>query len=438
MNSQIRRLFSTCRRLLPLGSDPRGQTPVWLLLAIMLSALSCITLAAAADPQPEAAASRQVLVMLRLPPQHYHPDAAYAGRYPNDSGRAARRRSAQELAQTHGLKLIDDWPMPVIGIDCFVMEQTGDAPLDRTVQALARDPRVMWAQPMHTFRGLDAGDPLYPVQPAAKFWRLSDLHKASTGHNVRVAVIDSGIDGNHPDLAGQLQLRENFVDGSPDNAEAHGTAVAGIIAAKAGNGVGIAGVAPDARLFALRACWTESAGTRCNSFTLGKAINFAILNGAQIVNLSLTGPPDQLLGALLDAAAARGIAVVGAADPDRPDGGFPAMWAGVIAVSAASGPLRAPGTDIPTTAPGARWGFVTGSSYAAAHVSGLAALLAQLRPGATPAQLRRAILTAHTAAVSAGPSAQAGNIDACASIARITGACVCSCTSIAAMKVSTP
>ena len=430
--SQVRRLIKICRRLLPFRSDPWGQTLVWrLMLAVLLAG----PLPASAVPQPEAAASRQVLVMLRLPPQHYHPDAAYAGRYPNDSGRAARRRTAQELAQSHGLKLVDDWPMPVIGIDCFVMEQAGDVPLDRTLQALARDPRVMWAQPLQTFRGLDAGDPLYPVQPAAKFWRLADLHKASTGRNVRIAVVDSGIDGSHPDLAGQLQLRENFVDGSPDAAEAHGTAVAGIIAARAGNGVGIAGVAPDARLLALRACWTESAGTRCNSFTLGKAINFAIMNGARIVNLSLTGPPDQLLGALLDAAAARGVAVVGAADPDRPDGGFPAMWPGVIAVSMAAGPLRAPGADIPTTAPGARWGFVTGASYAAAHVSGLAALLAQLHPGATPAQLRRDMLTAHTATVS---TAQAGNIDACASIARITGACVCSCTSIAAMKVSTP
>ncbi|WLI90598.1 S8 family serine peptidase [Massilia sp. R2A-15] len=405
----------------------------------MLAVLLASPLPAPADSQPEAAASRQVLVMLRLPPQHYHPDAAYAGRYPNDSGRAARRRSAQELAQSHGLRLVDDWPMPVIGVDCFVMEQTGDAPLEPTVQALARDPRVMWAQTMQTFRGLDGGDPLYPVQPAAKYWHLNELHKASTGRNVRVAVIDSGIDGAHPDLAGQFQLRENFVDGSPDGAEAHGTAVAGIIAARAGNGVGIAGVAPDARVLALRACWPDGAGaTRCNSFTLAKAINFAIMNGAHIVNLSLTGPPDQLLGALLDAAAARGMAVVGAVDPGRPDGGFPASWPGVIAVSATAGPLRAPGADIPTTAPGARWSFVSGPSYAAAHVSGLAALLTQLQPGASPAQLRRDILTAHTAAISTGASAQAGNIDACASIARITGACVCSCTSIAAMKVSTP
>jgi hypothetical protein len=373
--------------------------------------------------------------MLRLPPQHYHPDAAYGGSYPNDSGRAARRRAAQQLAGAHGLKLVDDWPMPVIGIDCYVMEQAGDAPLERALAALAADPRVMWAQPMHTYRGLDGGDPLYGVQPAARYWHLAELHKASTGRGVRIAVIDSGIDGDHPDLAGQLELRENFVDGSADAAEAHGTAVAGIIGARENNGQGIAGVAPDARLLALRACWPERGATRCNSFTLGKALNFAILNSARIINLSLSGPPDRQLQTLLDGATLRGMAVVGAVDPQRADGGFPASVPGVIAVAMAApappGTLLAPGADIPTTRPGARWGFVSGPSYAAAHVAGLAALVAQLHPAADAAQLRHAI-------VEEEPLAQAGNIDACATIARVTGACACSCTPIAAMKLSSP
>jgi subtilisin family serine protease len=329
------------------------------------------------------------------------------------------------------------------------MEQRAVAPLEQVVAALSRDPRVMWAQPMNTFHGLDGGDPLYPVQPAAKFWHLAELHKSSTGRDVRIAVIDSGIDGGHPDLAGQLELRENFVDGSPDTAESHGTAVAGIIAAVAGNGAGIVGVAPDARLLALRACWPDSGGaTRCNSFTLGKALNFALMNRAKIINLSVGGPSDRLLQTLLDVAAARGMAVVAAVDPQQPDGGFPASWPGVIAVAIATAlntsALLVPGTDIPATAPGQRWTFVSGSSYAAAHVTGLAALVAQLRPAANGAELRRymvtvrdaAALPASTAPVDSAP--QAGNIDACASLARITGACACSCTPIAAMKFSSP
>lgn len=421
----------------------------------------CAALPAGADPtvpapatkQAETVSSRQLLVMLRLPPQHYHPDAAYSGRYPNDSGRAGRRRAAQELASAHGLTLVDDWPMPVIGIDCYVMERNGDAPLAGVLEALSRDARVIWVQPMHEFHGLDGGDPLYAVQPAGKYWRLSDLHKVSTGRGVRVAVIDSGIDAHHPDLDGQIQLRENFVDAPPDAAEAHGTAIAGIIAARAGNGFGIAGVAPDARLLALRACWPDSVGTtRCNSFTLRKALNFAIMNRAKIINLSLSGPGDRLLQTLLDVAAQRGMAVIGAVDPNRADGGFPASYPSVIAVAmpanghapAPADVLFAPGQDIPTTAPGARWGFVSGSSYAAAHVAALAALVAQSQPSANGAQLRRDILTVHRSAaghsrtVSDDPLAQAGNIDACATIARITGGCACSCTSIAATTISSP
>jgi subtilisin family serine protease len=412
--------------------------------------------------QARPAASRQLLVMLRLPPQHYHPDAAYAGSYPNDSGRAARRRTAGALAEAHDLKLVVGWPMPVVGIDCYVMEQRAGAPLEKALTALSRDPRVMWAQSMNTFHGQDAGDPLYAVQPAARYWHLAELHKASTGRGVRIAVIDSGIDGGHPDLAGQVELRANFVDGSADAAEAHGTAVAGIIAARAGNGAGIVGVAPDARLLALRACWPDSHGsTRCNSFTLGKALNFAIMERAKIINLSLSGPSDRLLQVLLDGAAARGMVVVAAFDPQQPDGGFPASMPGVIAVamagtaSASASVLLAPGADIPTAAPGRRWAFVSGSSYAAAHVTGLAALVAQLRPADSGAALRRGLVTVgaglrrglatvrgaaapQATTVPADPAAQTGNIDACASLARITGACACSCTPIAAIKISIP
>jgi subtilisin family serine protease len=140
-----------------------------------------------------------------------------------------------------------------------------------------------------------------------------------------------------------------------------------------------------------------------------------------VINLSLSGPPDRLLAHLLDLALERGITVVAAVDPQHPDGGFPASHHGVIAVAAdhvgATGTdcLRAPGQDIPSTAPGARWTFVSGASFAAAHVSGLLALLEELRPDQPAA---RAIL------------AQAGSIDACAAVARTTGSCLCACTTM--------
>jgi subtilisin family serine protease len=421
-------------------------------IGLLCCALPCSAQAAGVQPADvqAAAASRQLLVMLRMPPPHYRPDSSYGGGYADDSTRTARRRQAAELAAAHGLRLVDDWPMPAIGIDCFVMEDPGHAPLDRVLDALARDPRVAWAQTVNEYRGLGdasgpAADPLYPVQPAARAWHLAELHRASTGRQVMVAVIDSGVDGGHPDLAGQIALRQNFVDTGTGAAESHGTAVAGIVAARAGNGQGIAGIAPQARLMALRACWENAhQETRCNSFTLGKALHFAVLNDAKVINLSLGGPPDRLLQTLLDTALARGIAVIGAADPARADGGFPASWPGVIAVTTEgdrhalpptvlpAGAMRAPGTDIPAPLPGARWGLVSGSSYAAAHVAGLAALLAELHPRAAP-PWRPAFVTAARTSLAAHDAGsrpeQAGSIDACATIARAAGACVCLCGS---------
>jgi subtilisin family serine protease len=426
-----------------------------LFAALLAGCLACCALpcgaqaaeASAAGAQA-ASASRQLLVMLRMPPPHYRPDSSYGGGYADDGTRAARRRQATELAAAYGLKLVDDWPMPAIGIDCFVMEDPGSAPLARVLDALGRDPRVAWAQAVNDYRGLDdartrGGDPLLPLQPAARTWRLAELHRLATGRKAMVAVVDSGVDASHPDLAGQVALRQNFVDTVADAAESHGTAVAGIIAAREGNGQGIAGVAPQARLMALRACWEIARQeTRCNSFTLGKALHFAVINDARVINLSLGGPPDRLLQTLIDTALARGIAVVGAVDPERPDGGFPAAYPGVIAVTASgdrrylpAGALQAPGADIPAPLPGARWGMVSGSSYAAAQVAGLAALLVELRP-APPSPWRRAFVTAaHTSLAAHGGGArqeQAGSIDACATIARAAGACVCLCPSTAA------
>jgi len=224
-------------------------------------------------------------------------------------------------------------------------------------------------------------DPLYRAQPAAQEWRLAELHEFATGRNVRVAVIDSMVDAAQPDLAGQIQTIQDFVLDHPRGAEQHGTGVAGIIAAVADNHIGIAGVAPHARLMALRACWQEGpSGAVCDTLSLAKALYFAIGHNAQIINLSLSGPTDLLLSKLLDVAIGHQITVVAAFDQHLPGGGFPASLPGVIPVADEAlqtmpdGVYGAPGRDLPTTQPGGGWSLVNGTSYAVAQVSGLAAL----------------------------------------------------------------
>lgn len=374
--------------------------------------------------------SREILVMLHLPAPHFRPDGYHGAHYRDDAARTARRRIAEALAREHGLALMEDWAMPALNVDCYRMQLPPGKESAAVVSALARDARVKWAQPVQSYSAqAQATDPLYPVQPAAQPWRLTEVRKVASGRKVLVAVVDSGIEAHHPDLAGQVVVSENFVDGQRYTGETHGTAVAGVIAAHAGNGVGIEGVAPGARLMALRACWQQGDGaTHCNSFTLAKALHYALLHGAHVINMSLSGPDDRLLQQLIDVARARGIRVVGAVDAARADGGFPASHPGVFAVAAQGGVprtgpvLAAPGRDVPTTMTGARWGMVSGSSYAAAHVSGMMAVLSELKPRMPLTELRDALVT-HAATATSG-----AGIDLCATVTRVTGKCTCACS----------
>lgn len=343
-----------------------------------------------------AAEGERILVMLRIPPPHFRSGGSYDSGYGNSIGRSQLRRQALRIAREHHLTLITDWMMPAIDLDCFVMRSPSGVSADAMAEEVSKDGHVAWSQPMHDYRTLGGqgeqgpghDDPLYPTQPARLLWHLDAVHRLATGRGIRVAVIDSGIDARHPDLAGQIAANVNLVGDRAFAAEAHGTAVAGIIAARADDRIGIVGIAPGAHLLGLRACWQtgpSGAAAVCDSLSLAKALHYAIDHKAPIINLSLGGPSDRLLATLLDAAMARGASVVAAYDGHRPDGGFPASWPGIIAVSGTAVPNRradiyvAPAADIPATQPGGGWGLVDGTSYAAAHVSGLVALIRQAR-----------------------------------------------------------
>jgi subtilisin family serine protease len=328
--------------------------------------------------------------------------------------------------------------MPLLGLDCYVMAVPDGQSVERVAERIARDPGVAWSEPLHEFRAqaepATHDDPLFRAQPAARLWRLADLHRFATGRNVRVAVVDSLVDNNHPDLVGQIAVQEDFAADHGRRPELHGTGVAGVIAAKADNGIGIAGVAPQARLMALRACWQVDRGaagpmTVCDSLSLAKALHSAVERGAQVINLSLSGPPDRLIASLLDTALSRGVTVVAAYDRMLPRGGFPASHPGVIAVADESvvdlpkGVYIAPGRDVPTTGPGGRWLLVNGSSYAAAHVSGLVALVRE----------RHARTGGRFELVSARPDG--GAVDACASVLKPPRRCDCACTFAGAPKL---
>jgi subtilisin family serine protease len=375
----------------------------------MLAALLALLATAASAPAATSVAvppEQQILVMVQHEPSA---DGAYGGS-------PERNRLARQIAQAHGLSVVDAWPMTRIGLDCFVMAVPVGHSTATAADEVSKDPNVQWAEPVAMYEAqggsISHNDALFAAQPAARQWHLAELHQVATGKGVKVAIIDSGIEGNHPDLAGQLSVNRNFVASRPPAFEQHGTGVAGIIAAKADNRIGISGVAPGARVMGLRACWQVSAArTVCDSFSVIKALYFAIDQKADVINMSISGPDNRLMRTLVDLAIERGSTIVAAFNPKLPDGGFPASVLGVIAVSdapAGGHVFVAPGRDIPTTQPGDKWFVVSGNSFAAAHVSGLMALLREKN---------------HSSAL---VTAAAGRIDACASVNK-AWSCECAC-----------
>lgn len=367
----------------------------------------------------------QILVLLNVPPAHFRPDGNYRSGYADPSGSAARQRVAASLAKENGLAVVTSWPMPLLGLDCYVMMAPAARPVHEIAASLSRSRYVAWAQPMNVFHSLASNEPLASLQPATREWHLSELHQVSTGRGVRVAIVDSSVQENHPDLIGQVESRADFVGDHNEHPEAHGTAVAGIVAARADDRARLAGISPQARILALRACREAStAETVCSTLSLALALHAGVERGAQVINLSLSGPQDRLVEKLIRAALERGVSVVAAADRALPGGGFPAAVPGVVAVGdesmgpALTGTVGAPGTDVPTTLPGSRWGFVSGASYAAAHVSGLLALMQEAR-GTTsdPAAPLAASLVLKAD----------GRVDACASLGRARAGCACEC-----------
>ena len=361
------------------------------LMAVAFLTLSNAQPTSSAEPTSGVVASadsRQILVLLRQPLPHYRGGDSYATGYSDARSKASREVIGKRLAAKLGIKFVGFWPMPAIGLDCLIMEAVEGQDVKAVIAKIVSDNEVEWAEPVATYESLGTvsyNDPLFAVTPAATQWHLAELHQSATGKGVTIAVVDSGIDAGHPDLSGQMQVNRNFVVGRTLTAEAHGTGVAGVIAAKANNRQGMVGVAPEARLLGLRACWQDERRSVCDSLSLAKALHFAVEKNADILNLSLTGPPSKLLTQLITRAIANGSVVVAAVDPVGRGGGFPASSKGVVAVTdtisviSIASSYRAPGNDVPTTQPNSKWFTVDGSSYAAAHVSGLFALLIQKR-----------------------------------------------------------
>jgi len=343
-------------------------------------------------------------------------------------------RVAEQLAEDYGLRPLEQWPISALGVHCVVYEIAADQTLDDTLRRLAGDKRIEAAQAMRTFRVMAEtySDPYFKLQTSLQAMHIEAAHRLATGRDIRIAVIDTGVDGLHPDLTGQIAVERNFVAQSLSAGDIHGTAVAGVIAATANNRQGIVGIAPNAKLIALKACWPVEAGQAeavCDSLTLSLALDAAITLKPELINLSLAGPKDPLVQRLVDKVLGAGIIVVASAPSSATtDVDFPASIPGVIAVRSVKPggalpqgllDISAPGQEILTTLPGGTYHFMSGSSFATAHIAGLIALLLELKPGLNAKQII-AILQTSTIKSKLSPI-----IDACAALDSILSMPAC-------------
>jgi subtilisin family serine protease len=354
----------------------------------------------------------------------------------NYGASAHARETLHAVEREYGLREVNAWPIGPLQIHCAVLEIPSGAHRSELLAALSKDRRVKLTQPLQTFatRTEDYNDPYIGLQRGFQQMDVADAHPWSRGEGVKVAIIDTGVDIQHPDLRGSIAAAVNFVDA--DDAQfqrdRHGTEMAGVIAAVANNREGIVGVAPNARLLIFKACWqshSDADAARCNSFTLARALTAAFDAHAQIVNLSLAGPDDPLLGDLIREGQHRGVLFVGAA-PDTAGVQTGLLHrAGVIEVasaeshSAIDSVLYAPGREILTLLPGGHYDFASGSSIATAQVSGVVALMLAKNPGLSAASAYRLLRDTSSSLQTADGGVK--GVDACAAVVTLVGQGAC-------------
>jgi subtilisin family serine protease len=230
-----------------------------------------------------------------------------------------------------------------------------------------------------------------PNQYVVAKLRLPEVHRIAIGGDVPVAIIDSEIDSKHPDLTGAVVGEFNAI-GRQENPHAHGTGMAGAIAAHRV----LVGVAPGAHILAIHAFSPDATAAEATSDHILRGIEWAIKKGARIINMSFAGPDDPILHVALEKAREKGVILIAAAGNGGPQSQplYPGADPNVIGVTAtderdaifaqanhgAYVSVAAPGVNILEPAPSGGYQIITGTSVAAAHVSGVAALLLERKP----------------------------------------------------------
>jgi len=330
--------------------------------------------------------------------------------------------SPGEAPGSDAISLIESLGGTVKTVYHIVPTLLANMPVD-SLDELEADPRVKLVEPDTAISSLFASE----VLP----WGVDRVdaelvHPTNKGTGVKMAILDSGIDLDHPDLyvTGDVTFVPSTPNGDDDNG--HGTLVAGIVAAL-DNEIGVIGVAPEVALYSVKVL--NSSGGGVMSVILS-GIQWSVDNGMQVINMSFGGSldwPDSLKQALDTAYNAGIVIIAGAGNGGTPDGQgnnlwSPARFEPVIAVGSTDESdnryttsstgwdleVMAPGVNIYSTAMGGGYGYITGTSASSPHAAGVAALL--ITSGLTNnVTLRHRLRDSATDLGAAGWDSQTGN-----------------------------
>ena len=311
------------------------------------------------------------------------------------------RQTVDSVARKLGLSTVDSHNVALTGGTLFRFRVADGRGVADAVRALEAE-KIGVAQPNYVYKLQQ--DPTLAArtksgdlgQYVVNKLHLGEVHRFATGSNVLVAVIDSEIDARHPDLAGAFVERFDAV-GHADKPHSHGTGMTGAIVAHRL----LMGIAPAARILAVHAFSPDAVESpQATTQHILAGLEWAIAKRARVINMSFAGPYDPMLQLAMKNAHAKGVVLVAAAGNLGPKSPplYPAADPNVIAVTAvdqndqlftgaSQGPhiaVAAPGVDILEPAPNAGYQVTTGTSVAAAHVSGIAALMIERNPALDP------------------------------------------------------
>jgi hypothetical protein len=339
------------------------------------------------------------------------------------------RAQVETVARQLGVALVATHGFDAAGRTLYQFRSSNGRDVRDVIRQLEQNRIVAAAQPNYVYqldqsapaptslppRALPDGD---PSQYTIEKLHLGEVHQLVRGRNVTIAVIDSEIDERHPDLQGAIAERFD-PSGQPSRPHTHGTGMAGVIVAKSR----LLGVAPEASIVAIKAFDDRRAGAEATSFQILKGLDYAMQRGVRIINMSFAGPYDAMMERKLREAYDKGIVLVAAAGNAGPKSPplYPAADPSVIAVTATDYSdkpfamanrgnhiaIAAPGVDIMAPAPGDVYQLTTGTSVAAAHVSGVIALMLEKRSELTPEDVR-AILVGSAKALAAAADNETG------------------------------